>query len=349
MLGFVSVGLLVIAVSCDRPGETTFVDASAIAEAYGRTMGTTYMVKVAAADVGKLPDDWKFQLDAELRRVNDQMSTYLASSELSRFNRGPAETPFEVSPETVEVVAFARQVSEKTEGAFDVTVGPLVNLWSFGPSERNRELPDTAQIAEQVARVGYEKVDFERGPPRLRKSQADVEVDLSAIAKGHGVDRLVRLLQGMGVQNAFVEIGGEVRVIGTRGDRRWGVGIQRPDDASQAVMIALPLRDAAVATSGDYRNFFTIDGKRYSHTIDPRTGRPVEHTLASVSVLAPTCMEADAWATALNVLGPERGAELAAQEGLEVLMVLRTGGELKTVATGRFEEVVSEPKARANE
>jgi thiamine biosynthesis lipoprotein len=298
-------------------------------------MGTVYMVKISDPPAD-LPEDWRQQVDLELRRVNDQMSTYLESSELSRFNRSSSTDWFPVSPETATVVAYALDVSAATDGAFDVTVGPLVDAWSFGPGERSETPPDDAKIAQLRERVGYQRLAVRRDPPALKKQQPALRVDLSAIAKGHGVDRVIERLTAMGVENAFVEIGGEVRVQGARGPRPWGVGIQQPDAESGRVLTAVPLTTGAIATSGDYRNYFEKEGERFSHTLDPRTGRPITHRVASVSVHADHCMAADAWATAINVLGAEAGAEVAAAEGLDILMLVRTDEGFTPIRTGIF-------------
>ncbi|MCM2372170.1 FAD:protein FMN transferase [Aporhodopirellula aestuarii] len=294
----------------------------------GATMGTTYSVKVSDPPPG---DDWASEaaltIEAELRRVNDQMSTYLKSSELSRFNASTSTDWFDVSQETADVVAFALEVGAASDGRFDVTVGPLVDRWSFGPGKRNRDVPSDEELDEIGQRIGQQHLAVRRDPPALKKDIAQLRVDLSAIAKGHGVDRVVELLLSLGAKNVFVEIGGEVRVTGAKqsagGSQPWRVGIQKPDAASNEIVLAHPMEDSAMATSGDYRNFFEVDGERYSHTIDPVTRRPVRHDLASVTVIAPTCMAADAWATALNVVGPEMAVDLANENNLDTLLITR--------------------------
>ncbi len=312
-------------------------DDSRMLQLRGATMGTSYMVKLF--DPPPFETEIGLAIDAELRRVNDQMSTYLKSSELSRFNDSTSTDWFSVSPQTAMVVEFAQGVSAKTDGAFDVTVGPLVNAWSFGPEPRDHQLPDDQLLDRLRESVGFAKLSVRLDPPALRKSIPDLRVDLSALAKGHGVDRVVDLLHSLGAANVFVEIGGEVRTSGDKDGHPWRVGIQLPDAARDAVMIAHPMstdggKDESMATSGDYRNYFEVNGKRYSHTIDPRTGKPVDHDLASVSVIAATCMAADAWATAINVVGPQRGLELANREQLAVLLVSRREGEYVLRGTG---------------
>ncbi len=294
----------------------------------GATMGTTYSVKVSLPPNRK---DWKAEaslaVDAELRRVNDQMSTYLQTSELSRFNDSASTDWFHVSPETAAVVEYALEVGKKSGGAFDVTVGPLVDRWSFGAGKRHQDVPSNEELEAIGMRIGQAHLAVRLDPPSLKKDIPDLRVDLSAIAKGHGVDRVVDVLSRLGAENVFVEIGGEVRVTGEKqtpgGPQPWKVGIQKPDAMNNEIVLAYSMEDCAMATSGDYRNFFEVDGQRYSHTIDPVTHRPVQHNLASVTVIAPTCMVADAWATALDVVGPERAAELASRNDLDTLLITR--------------------------
>ncbi len=307
-------------------------------ELVGETMGTTYSVKVFEPSDSIDMEDVRIGVDGVLRNVNDQMSTYLKSSEISRFNESQTTDWFTVSLEFAVVVQTAQSISEKTDGAFDVTVGPLVNAWSFGPGKRTGKPPSDAEISELQKSVGYQNLAFRLSPPAIKKSIPDLKIDLSAIAKGHGVDRVVDYLNANGMENVFVEIGGEVRTSGSKSGRWWKVGIQMPDAESDQWTIAHALStggdDRAMATSGDYRNFFEVDGKRYSHTIDPRTGRPVDHELASVSIAAGMCVEADAWATAIDVLGPEKGLETAKREGLHALLISRKDGDFLRTGTG---------------
>lgn len=324
-------------------------DAPNSLELVGGTMGTRYMVKIFDPPAEKsFPRDIQIQVDALLRRVNDQMSTYLKSSEVSRFNQSESQEWFEVSPETAQVVAAAQEISAKTGGAFDVTVGPLVNAWSFGPEERKNIVPDPERLEQLSASVGYQKLSVRLDPPALRKSHPKLQVDLSAIAKGHGVDRVVAMLNEANLPNVFVEIGGEVRTSGSKAGQWWKVGIQLPDAESDTVMIAHALStgagdDQSMATSGDYRNYFEVDGQRFSHTIDPRTSKPIEHALASVSVVTESCMLADAWATAINVLGETEGREVASREGLNALMVVRRSDRFEKIGTGTLAVYASEP------
>lgn len=290
----------------------------------GSTMGTRYNIKLAGLPEEISSEKLKSRIDAELERINDQMSTYRPSSEISRFNGYDGKEWVPVSPETARVVAAAQRISNETQGAFDITVGPLVNLWSFGAEPIDQAVPGTEQIKEVKAKVGRYTVEVRDDPPALRKYRSDVEIDLSAIAKGFAVDQIVELLDNLGVAGYLVEIGGEIRARGAKADgTAWVVGIEAPKEFTRGIQEVIALVDRALATSGDYRNFFEQDGKRYSHTIDPATGRPVEHNLASVSVVTEDCMHADAWATALMVLGPEIGFHFATERNLAVLFIVR--------------------------
>lgn len=317
-----------------------FAEEAKILELTGPTMGTRYTVKVFAPGAMSITAaDAQIRVDGLLRRVNDQMSTYLPNSEISRFNQSESLQWYEVSAGFAEVVAYAQEVAEKTDGALDITVEPLVNAWNFGPAPRTAEPPAETQLEELKSRIGFEKLSVRLDPPALKKSHPKLEIDLSSIAKGYAADEVVRMLAEHDAGNVFVEIGGEVRTAGNKAGQWWKVGIQLPDAASDTVMLAHALStgggdDQAMATSGDYRNFFEADGVRYSHTIDPATGRPVTHSLASVSVVAESCMAADAWATAMNVLGAERGKMIAEREKLNVLLVSRQADGFAIFGTG---------------
>jgi thiamine biosynthesis lipoprotein len=315
----------------------------------GPTMGATFTVVLAGTDfdldaLGEL----QAAVDAELQAVDVEMSTYREDSELSRFNRSSAGQWFAVSAHLLEVIEVAKQVSEQSGGAFDVTVAPLVELWGFGPNKpRELVMPSEDKLAAVRAVVGNDKLEIDRASGQLRKTVDGLRVDLSAIAPGHAADRLAVLLDAAGWTNYMVEIGGEVRVRGSspRGEA-WKVGIERPTaDAtgSRAVHSVVGVRDANVATSGDYRNYWELDGVRYSHTIDPRTGRPITHALASVTVVHPeSAALADAWATALNVLGPDEGLALAGRLGLPAYFLVRTADGFESRATPAFSAYVDE-------
>ncbi len=287
----------------------------------GSTMGTYYQV------TARCPADPGQRIEATLTEVNAQMSTYLPDSELSRLNRGPVGAWLPVSPAIAEVVSAAADLGEFSEGAFDITVGPLVDLWGFGAGSApgpDAGVPDDAALTQARTRVGMKHLEIRRDPPRLRRL-APVSMDLSAIAKGYGVDRVFEELMAMGCSDLLVDIGGEVRALGAGpSGADWRIGIEVPDPDSQGgVQRVVALGAGALATSGDYRNFFEVEGQRYSHTIDPRTGRPITHDLAAVTVAHASAMWADGWATALNVLGPDAGLRLAREQGLAALFIVR--------------------------
>lgn len=304
----------------------------------GPTMGTTWQVKLADAALSPAQREaLTGAIGARLAGINDAMSTYIDSSELSRFNQNPTTSPVPVSTELFEVVQLARTVSETSGGAFDVTVGPLVNAWGFGPEER--DLPSAGRLQELRARVGYHMLSLNPATPALTKARGDLYVDLSAIAKGYAVDQVSTLLHQRGFPNHMVEIGGEIIVSGvnpTRGP--WRLAIERPSPDARNVHEIIRLSSGALATSGDYRNYIEREGKRYSHTIDPRIGAPVSHHLASVSVVAKDCATADAYATALNVLGEKEGFDLAVAQDLAALFIIREpDGAFSSKVTPQFE------------
>ncbi len=305
-------------------------------------MGTGYSLVLARPDgVNSL---WlQTQVDALLEDINDQMSTWQIDSELSRFNQAQHLDWVPVSAELAALVAESKQVSRATEGAFDVTVGPLVNLWGFGPT-RIDSVPPVAVIDVARQTVGHERLAVRQGAqPALRKSVLGMYIDLSAIAKGYGVDQIAALLDEQGVEDYLVEIGGEIASRGRspRGDA-WKIGIEQPDANLRAIHRTVVFGDAHMATSGDYRNYFERDGKRYSHTIDPNTGFPVEHQLASVTVFHQSTALADAWATALMVLGDEVGLKLAEQQGLAAYFLTRQDGAFVGLETEAFASFWSE-------
>lgn len=301
-------------------------------------MGTTYAVRLYTGRAEFEPDVIQSQIDSLLERVNNQMSTWRPESELSRFNKSLDTGWFSVSAELAYVVEAAGAISALSGGAFDVTVGPLVNLWGFGPDGGGGEPPTAQQIQVTMKRVGYRKLAVRSSPSALRKQRTDLYVDLSAIAKGFAVDEVARLLEGRGIKSYLVEIGGELRARGSKADgSAWKVAIERPLTGERTIQDIVALRHLAIATSGDYRNYVEKDGKRYSHTIDPYTGRPIDHGLASVSVISASAMRADALATAIMVMGPEKGYDLAVREALAVQLIVRSGDRFQVLVTPQFE------------
>jgi thiamine biosynthesis lipoprotein len=301
-------------------------------------MGTTYVVKLYDIDAGVDADALRSEIDILLERINDRMSTWQPDSELSRFNKSREPGWFSVSAETAHVVTAAEAISALSDGAFDVTVGPVVNLWGFGPDGNDNGTPSQRQIETAMQRVGYRQLTVRAFPSALRKQHADMYVDLSAIAKGFAVDEVARLLDERRISSYLVEIGGELRARGSKRDgSAWKVAIEQPLPGERSAQSIVALRDMAIATSGDYRNYVEKGGRRYSHTIDPRTGRPIAHGLASVSVITASAMRADALATAIMVMGPDEGYRLAQRESLAVQLIIRSGDQFRVLVTRQFE------------
>ncbi|HSW45551.1 MAG TPA: FAD:protein FMN transferase [Phycisphaerae bacterium] len=312
----------------------------------GGTMGTTYSVKIVdpgssigGARKGGLAND----IHECLENVTRRMSTYLPDSELSRFNQHEDGSPFRFSEETFHVFKRAMEISELTSGAFDITVGPIVNAYGFGPETRPVEPPSDEKLEELKRRVGYRLVQLDSADRTVRKLRPDVYCDLSAIAKGYAVDRVAGFLDQVGITDYMIEVGGEVRVRGFNAEGKpWRIGLEKPADQGRAIHRVLGLSDKAIASSGDYRNYYMAGGVRISHIIDPRTGRSVSHNLALVSIIADDCETADALATAFMVLGPVDAYNLAEQNGVAALFLTRNaGGEFEERVTGPFESLIS--------
>lgn len=308
----------------------------------GPTMGTTYSVKVAAPPAGIDASAIRLTIDAVLESIDRDMSGYRDDSTLSRFNASASTDWFGVSDDLIKVVDESLKVAELSQGALDITVAPLVNLWGMGPAGPRTELPTDDEVNQARASVGYQKLKVRERPAALRKELPELTIDLNAVAPGFAVDLLYARLSAMGIVNFMIDIGGEVRAHGRNAKGEfWRIAVERPVDAEPEPYAIVQLDDMAVTTSGEYRHYVMHDGHRYSHTIDPRTGRPVEHTLASVVVVAPTALEADAWATALNVLGTDSGYALAQQRDMPVMFIVDAAGKLKSRMTPQFAKYVA--------
>lgn len=307
----------------------------------GRAMGTNWTVKFVPPAAPVEREAITRRVSARLEELEQQFSTYRADSELSRFNanRGPEWIP--VSAELARVAMDSRAISELTGGAFDPTVGPLVRLWGFSAQRRVGALPTEAEIATARERVGWRDLEARGDSPALRKARGEIAADFSSMAKGFASDEIGRLLGAAGVENFFVQIAGDVKCGGLAGDGRpWRVGIEEPRDAGPAALACVvALANQALSTSGDYRNFFLFEGRRYGHIIDPRTGRPASTGLAVVSVVDASCARSSALATALFVLGPDAAFELAVRERIAALLILRDGARFTPRATPEFERL----------
>jgi len=300
-------------------------------------MGTFYEVTLAAEVSPAKTEQVQGGLDDLLLDINREMSTYDPDSEISRFNKSESTDWFEVSPRFAFVVEQSLKICETTDGAFDPTVAPLVNLWHFGPEIEDRVIPSDEQVKATLAKTGYENLEVRLDPPALRKSLPGLQLDLSAVAKGFAVDAVGQFLISKGFESHLINIGGEMVGRGRKQDgTAWRVAIERPVELGREIAGVLLLENRAVATSGDYRNFYEVDGQRYSHTIDPKTGHPVTHALRSASVLCRTCLEADAYATAMMVLGYEAGRKLADEQDLEIYLIRQQGDELEAFASPGF-------------
>lgn len=303
----------------------------------GSTMGTTWHVSYLPQDDSVTSQTIEREIKAILTAVNESMSTYKSDSEISWVNESPAGEWTVVSEDFYRVLTAALSIGELSEGAYDITIAPLVNRWGFGPVFTQSELPTNDEVKRLLAHVGQEKIELDANASALMKS-AELSLDFSSLAKGYAVDRVANWLASQNIENFLVEVGGEMKLAGhsQRGDL-WRIAIEQPQNGDRSVAKALSLTDVAVATSGDYRNYFELDGRRYSHSIDPRTGRPVEHDLVSVTVIHDSAMLADGWATALTVLGANRALEVAQEQGLAVYFIQRNEDDYQSVYTKAFE------------
>lgn len=313
----------------------------------GATMGTTWHVTYVQAPNTPLAEEVHAAVQAELDAIDFALSTYRSDSELSRFNAAPVGEWVTLSDLFTTVLDTALQVGQGSAGAFDVTVGPLVDLWGFGPGKPVFQPPADTAVRETLQRVGQDALQLDTAARRLRKDKP-VALDFSSLAKGFAVDRAAEALLALDTAQFLVEVGGEMKVSGVspRGDA-WRIAIEEPDSATRSAATAIQLTDTAVATSGDYRNFFEADGVRYSHSIDARTGYPVAHDLVSVTVLHSSAMWADAWATALIVLGAEQAQSLAQSRGLAVYFIRRDGAGFAHSYTAAFAPYLEETSPEA--
>lgn len=337
--------LLVLLSACSDPGPE-------LQKVTGPTMGTQYHVTwVDNAAVKTDTQTLQDMIDSRLTQLNSVFSTYDPESELSLLNKKSASLAgrwIPVSPELMSVLRDASFVNGFSLGRFDVTVGPLVNLWGFGPKPHDT-VPDDEDIQALLPDVGMQHLQLRPDSNEIYLDRP-LYIDLSAIAKGWAVDDIGLLLEDLGITDYLVEIGGEVRTRGAKPSGPWRLAIERPVyEAGISAQKVLEPGNMAVATSGDYRNYFEKDGQRFSHTIDPVTGYPIRHTLASVTVVMPTCSLADAWATAINVAGPELGMNIAEANHLPVFMLIRDGDGFKEARSSAFAELFGEPDEVQNE
>lgn len=331
--GLLAVALLAL-VGCDNQSAT----ASKGVVLEGKTMGTFWRVSLAGvddADQNALRSKIQAQLDGDDRLL----STYKSDSALSRFNQSRSTEPYPVTEAMSDIVTLSLRIGAKTDGAMDITVGPLVNLWGFGPDKQPVKTPDQAQIDAAKALTGLHhlKVINKAGQQWLQKDLPDLYVDLSTVGEGYAADHLARLMEQNGISRYLVSVGGAVVTRGTNPDgKAWRVAIQKPTDRENAVQAIVDLNGHGISTSGSYRNYYELEGKRLSHVIDPVTGAPIQHKLVSATVIATTAMEADGWDTGLMVLGTEKAKRVAEKEGLAVYLITKEGEGFTTWMSPQF-------------
>jgi thiamine biosynthesis lipoprotein len=310
-------------------------------------MGTTYSIKIVYDSV--IFSESKFtslksSVDSILTDINRQMSTYIEDSELSQFNNLDDSAWFPVSSDFAYVLERSIELGRLTGGALDITVGPLVNLWGFGPVNKGRSIPPADKINERLKTTGLDYLRVDTSLSRIRKYKTGIYCDLSSTAKGYAVDKIAGYLSDLNWDNYLVEIGGEVKAHGKNQKREyWKIGIAEPGSVSEPFYV-VSLNNLAMATSGDYWNFFEQDGVKYSHTIDPRTGYPVKHDLASVTIVSESCLQADGLATAINVLGPEDGYLFADQNGIAAYFIIRNHENYLTEQTPQFDSMTKQER-----
>ncbi len=325
--------LLFLAGCGDAPRDTTHLS--------GATMGTTYNISLVAVLTPTQEQELQGAVDKQLRLINQSMSTYIEDSELSTLNRSAPGSWQTISNDLFQVLVLSQDVTKLSQGGFDITVGPLVNRWGFGPDFSITQIPTEQEINELRQSVGAQHVLLQTDTRQVKRAKP-VYIDLSAVAKGYGVDKLAELLLEKGYNDFLVEIGGEIRVSGTNKHAKpWRIGIETPvASLEKLVQKAVSLSNTSIATSGDYRNFFELEGQRYSHTIDPRTGYPVQHNLVSVTVLDPLCARADALATAFNVMGYEKALLLANSHKIPAFFIIHTESGFKEFSSDAFKAEV---------
>ncbi|MEO0882146.1 MAG: FAD:protein FMN transferase [Pseudomonadota bacterium] len=311
----------------------------------GETWGTTYNIVIVDRSDTLDPGDVEAAIEAVLVDVDSALSNWNPSSEVSQFNATDTTEPVAISEHLADVISTANRVHDQSLGRFDLTLGPLIDLWGFGTRKPDTPLPSDEAIQTALTKVGQlDVLTFNESARTLQKTDPEVNIYLAALAKGYGIDQIAQSLSAIGATDYLVEVGGDLTTAGLNpeGDA-WRIGIEVPDSAPGAVQEIVELTGLAMATSGDYRNYYEVEGVRYSHIIDGKTGRPITHTTASVTVIAETATLADAWATALLVLGEEAGLDVANRLDLAAYFIVRdtksSDTVFRTVTSRRFEEL----------
>lgn len=317
-------------------------DRSKVIRLSGNTMGTTYNVTVVDAPDGESPEDLYEAVEAVLADVNARMSNWDPSSEISRFNSSASTEPVRISDDLAGVMELSNAIHDLSGGRFDVTLAPLISLWGFGETGATKLVPRDGDIERAMKDVGQRKLVELLDGPMLVKRRPGVSINLSAIAKGYGIDSVAAALEERGIERYLVEIGGDLVAAGANPDRkRWRIGIERPVAGQSEVEEVIAVTDIGMATSGDYRNYFETDGERYSHIIDSLTGRPITHETASVTVLSELATLADGLATALLVMGTKMGMKMAEENGIAALFIDHAGNGFVTRESTRFVDLTA--------
>lgn len=330
-------GACVLFSGCDS-ATTPATPASTATVLDGKTMGTFWRVSVIGVDEAKA-QALRAKVQAQLDADDRLLSTWKNDSVLMRFNHAADTRPWPVSEAMADIVTLSLRIGAKTDGAMDITVGPLVNLWGFGPDKQPVATPDAQAIAAAKARTGLQHLQVinQSGRQFLQKDIPDLFVDLSTVGEGYAADHLARLMEQEGISRYLVSVGGALVSRGMNGEGKpWRVAIQKPTDRENAVQAIVDINGHGISTSGSYRNYYELDGKRISHVIDPQTGQPITHKLVSVTVIAPTALEADGWDTGLMVLGPEKAQQVVREQGLAVYMIVKEGEGFKTWMSPQF-------------
>ena len=330
-------GACVLFSGCDSD-TTPATPASTATVLDGKTMGTFWRVSVIGVDEAKA-QALRAKVQAQLDADDRLLSTWKNDSALMRFNHATDTRPWPVSEAMADIVTLSLRIGAKTHGAMDITVGPLVNLWGFGPDKQPVATPDAQAIAAAKARTGLQHLQVinQSGRQFLQKDIPDLFVDLSTVGEGYAADHLARLMEQEGISRYLVSVGGALVSRGMNGEGKpWRVAIQKPTDRENAVQAIVDINGHGISSSGSYRNYYELDGKRISHVIDPQTGQPITHKLVSVTVIAPTALEADGWDTGLMVLGPEKAQQVVREQGLAVYMIVKEGEGFKTWMSPQF-------------
>ena len=335
MLKALYIGLLLVALfltGCDRSSRLPAFELA------GSAMGTSFKVTLVAPGDEIPMQELQSRITETLETIENLTSTWRSDSELSRFNANNTTGWIETSLELCQAMEQALEISRLSGGAFDITVGPLVNLWGFGPDGNASEPPPKDSLRAVLDKVGYKNLQTNCDAPAVEKRIDNIYVDLSGWAKGYAVDEVAVLLDQHELQDYLVEVGGEIRVHGHNAEGlKWAIAVEAPSISGRVPHSVLRVTNTSVATSGDYRNFFEHEGLRYSHTIDARTGRPVTHALAAVTVVNPSAAFADAMATALLVLGPADGPELAEKLGIAAFFLVRDKTGIEEMTTSAYD------------